>query len=189
MAALDPARLIHVPDPYRYGGGNPTMLVDPLGFAITSIDKAIIAMMVRGAYRELILFLEALGLGAMARGQQVQATIQNLIQVGTARILAGQATGAAYRVPDWLNRAKGVLIELKFVNPCNLRVTNQLRDFSQFAKLEQEAGRPMDLFLLVRESDKIRPELVYQLRNLGYTIVEIKDFVLQNLETVKMVID
>jgi hypothetical protein len=55
--------------------------------------------------------------------------------------------------------------------------------------MEAEAGRPTELILLVRESDKIRPDVVYQLRNLGYTIVEIKDFVLENLETVKMGID
>lgn len=138
---------------------------------------------------ELTLFLGAMGMTAMQRGQQVQATLARLIQSGTARILAGQATNAAYRVPDWLNRAKGILVELKFVNPCNLRVTDQLRDFATFAQRETAAGRPTELILLVRESDKIRPQVVTNLSSLGYKIVEIKDFVLQQLETVKVVIE
>lgn len=50
-------------------------------------------------------------------------------------------------------------------------------------------GDRTELILLVRESDKIRPQVITNLSSLGYKIIEIKDFMLQELETVKMIID
>jgi len=54
------------------------------------------------------------------------------MQRNTERILKGQATVAAYRIPDILDKINNVIGEIKGVK--NLSLTGQLRDFIYYAK-------------------------------------------------------
>lgn len=93
----------------------------------------------------------------------IVGTVQN-----TERILQGQATGAAYRIPDMLSHIDKVLGEIKGVQ--NLSNTGQLRDFIGFAK---ETGYSFNLY--VKPDTTLTKELIKNLKSVGAKVFDVVD--------------
>lgn len=179
--------MVDGPNTYDYVRSNPVAYVDPLGFIrivpLNSVEAAMLSMIIHRQYGQLIEFMKAMGWGAMRGGREVQAVVGKLVNEGTARIVSSSGT-AAYRVPDWLSQSRQLLVELKFVNPCNLRVTNQIRDMADWA-----AKNNYGMTLIVRQSERVHPKVMQALAQLNVKVVELNQFVQKELETIKIVVE
>jgi hypothetical protein len=87
---------------------------------------------------------------------------------GQQRILEGEANGAQFRVPDFLNSAKNFIAEVK--DTAKLNLTNQLKDFMSFAKT-----KGLSFNLLTRDGTKLSEPLLKALEENKATIYQFKD--------------
>lgn len=124
---------------YQYVLSAPTHFTDPLGLAaLDSFSARIVALLAAGAYEEAATLMTTMGLGPMAQGRLVEQVVRTVGQVGTGgAVLAGRIIStmgtAAYRVPDVFDKAMRLMVEVKFVETCNLYLSRQLVDLSAFA--------------------------------------------------------
>jgi RHS repeat-associated protein len=163
--------------PYAYVSNDPTAFTDPLGqiqLPFPDTFKAyLFRLMVHGEYGALIALLKDLGMSAMQRGQAVQALLQQWTAAGAARIVpaAGASGGAAYRVADFLDKEEAVLVELKFMDACNFRLTSQINDFATWAG--QNGYR---MVLVIRNSEMMKEGVARRLQQLNVTVIELADW-------------
>jgi RHS repeat-associated protein len=105
-----------------------------------------------------------------ASGRAFEKGVLGILGVAknTSRILNGEATGAAYRVPDILDKVKGVLGEIKGAQ--YLSYTGNLKDFINYAG---KTGISFNLY--VRPGTTLSRPLVQQLKNIGARVYDVVD--------------
>jgi hypothetical protein len=86
----------------------------------------------------------------------------------TERILTGEATGAAYRIPDILDHISKTLGEIKGVK--DLSLTTQLDDFITYCR---DTGYSFNLY--VRPDTTLTEDLVDALKEIGAKVYDVVD--------------
>jgi RHS repeat-associated protein len=167
---------------YGFVGQSPTGFVDPLGQIRipTTVEAFIFRMIVRGAYQEAVIAMQALGMNAMMRGQAVQQALSRWLASGAARLFPATG-GAGYRVADFLDTERNLLVELKFMDACNFRIQAQITDMANWA---QQNGYRM--VLVIRNSELMKPGVAVRLQQLQVQVIELKDWAMELVEAVPL---